>query len=163
MSLTPLQRRAASLLADGVPGAVVARQPGMPDVRTLRRWKAIPEFQQAATAADAPDAEVTADTPVEQLRALAKSPREDIALRASSKLADLEAKAAIEQAANSRLPGLTLHVTAFSFDPDGPPPDVQEVSIISDLEPGAPERVEIHREAHPKPLAPRMPSDPVRY
>jgi hypothetical protein len=165
--MTEQQREAARLLAQGIPATHVARQVGT-SVRNLSRWKNLPDFAAAvqAAAASTPEPAITDATPVEQLRALAKSPREDIALRASSKLADLEQKAAAEQLANApQARGATIYVKVFSACPAGEPPEVFEVpEVQADLDAGSEPRLVLHLPSGPKPTTPFQPHpDPVRF
>jgi len=161
MTLSETQRRCATLLAQGVPAMAIARQSGMPDVRTISRWKKVPEFQAAIAdaAAGEPGHVITGQTPVEKLRELARSPREDIALRSASKLADLEAKAAIEEAASQPRVGATIFVAVHR---DGSTTPHEVSNIIRDLEPGS--QPILHLERHARAPVPYQPHpDPVRW
>jgi hypothetical protein len=122
--------------------------PGQPNVRTIMRWKKeIPDFLEAANSAGPASnlADVNDATPVEILRELAKSPREDTRLKAASKLADIAAKAAIEQASIPAR-GATIFV-AVQTDGTCVPHEVE--SVIRDLEPGA--QPQLHLESAPLP------------
>jgi hypothetical protein len=135
--------------------------PGMPDRRTIFRWKdQIPEFAEAVAQAAGPsgDDAVTDETPISKLRELARSPREDIAYRAASKLADLEIKAQIE-AASVPQRGATIYIRVY---PDASLEPVECEDVVRDLEPG--QQPVLHLERHAVAPVPYVPhGDPVSF
>jgi hypothetical protein len=154
LSLDPRQRRAAELLASAYTQEQVAKRVGC-SVRSIGRWLADnPEFQQAAQA----DTDtITDQTPVEVLRSLLSSDRDDIRMRAASRLHEIEAQ---QSAPEQR--GATLYVQVHADGTDATVYEVPEVQY--DLEPGAADRLVLHRMSAPLPPKPYTPHpDPTKW
>jgi hypothetical protein len=85
--LTPIQRRAARLLAAGLSKPVVAGRLGT-TARTLRRWAEDPAFRALLAEPADPTVDVSA---FETLRELLHSPNEKVRLAAATELIRYEA------------------------------------------------------------------------
>jgi len=94
--LTPIQRRAARLLAAGLSKPVVAGRLGV-TARTLRRWAELPAFAALLAEPVDPTLELTAR---ETLRELLHSPNERIRLAAATEL--IRAETALLRASTGR-------------------------------------------------------------